>query len=73
MLNTVTRWPNGFTNSQPGSALGDLKVPNPTTYFSLFDDFLKYTATDWSIVESDPSATEALASGPNGQIGRAHV
>lgn len=68
MLNTVTRWPNGFTNSQPGSVLGDLMVPNPATYNLIFDDFDKYTASDWVVTETDPAATETLAAGDGGLL-----
>jgi len=68
MLNSVTRWPNGFTNSQYGAILGDLKVPNPATYNMIFSDFDSFAAGDWVITETDSGATEALTAGDGGLL-----
>ena len=45
MLNTVTRFPNGLTNGQYGSMLGDLMVLNPATYNLIFTDFTSFAAS----------------------------
>jgi hypothetical protein len=68
MLNTVTRWPNGFTNNQPGSDLGDLMVPDPATYNMMFDDFTRFTATDWVVTETQVGATQGLVAGDGGLL-----
>lgn len=68
MLNTVTRFPNGLTNGQYGSMLGDLMVLNPATYNLIFTDFTSFAAGDWVITETDSGATEALTAGDGGQL-----
>src|SRR5262249_5851515 len=68
MLQTVTRYPGGITNSKVGSLLQDLKMPDPAFYHSIFDDFDKYTAADWVVTETDSGATEALAAGDGGLL-----
>jgi len=68
MLSYITRWPNGFTNNQPGSDLGDLMVPDPSTYNMIFDDFDRFTASDWVITETQVGATQGLVAGDGGLL-----
>lgn len=68
MLQNVTRWGNGFTNSFVGSILEDLRMPDPSFYHVMFDDFDTFTVTDWVVTETQSGATQAIAAGDGGLI-----
>lgn len=65
---TITRFPNGVTNTAENSGLGDLPFMNPTKYITFFNDFFTYAAGDWTVTETDAAATEALAAGNGGWL-----
>lgn len=61
---TPTRFPNGVTNNDSASILGELKVMDPTQVHTYFNDFDTYVAGDWTITTTEAgagNATEALS------------
>lgn len=64
----VTRFPNGVTNVGDDSPFADLKTPAPTLFHTYFEDFDYYTAGDWTVTETDASATQALTDGDGGLL-----
>lgn len=62
-MTTPARFPNGVTNVLKSSTLGMFGANDPTKFHTFFDDFDKYTATDWTITTTEAGAgdaTEAL-------------
>lgn len=67
--NNPTRYPAGVVNSTQDASWGNFLQPRPDLYTMYFDDFLKYTATDWVVTETDSGATQAIAAaGEGGQL-----
>jgi hypothetical protein len=46
--NTVTRFPNGFTNVGVGDIFASLREPDPSLFIRLSEDFHTFTSGDWS-------------------------
>jgi hypothetical protein len=67
-MSSPKRFTNGVTNVASDKPMGQLLVPDPTSIHMFFDDFDVYTAGDWTVTETDASATEALADGVGGQL-----
>jgi hypothetical protein len=67
-MSSPKRFTNGVTNVASDKPMGQLLVPDPTSIHMFFDDFDVYTAGDWTVTETDASATEALADGDGGQL-----
>ena len=66
-----TRYPNGVTTAGKGEALGGLILPDPTKAHVFWDDFLKFTAADWTITTTEAGAgdaTEAVSTGARGGV-----
>lgn len=66
-----------LTNFFPGLSIdsplvpdigANLPVPSMRSHVLWFDDFIKYTAGDWTLTETDSAATEALTTGHGGQL-----
>ena len=68
MANLVTRFPNGVTNVGEDSLFADLAMPAPTLFHTYMEDFDYYTAGDWTVTETDASATQALTDGDGGLL-----
>ncbi len=68
MANLVTRFPNGLTNVGEDSPFADLAMPAPTRFHTYMEDFDYYVAGDWTVTETDASATQALADGDGGLL-----
>jgi len=68
MANLVTRFPNGVTNVGEDSLFADLAMPAPTRFHTYFEDFDYYVAGDWTVTETDASATQALTDGDGGLL-----
>lgn len=70
-MSTPTRSPNGITTVRKTDPLGMFGMPDPTQWHTFFDDFDKYTSTDWIITTTEAgagSATEALSSSDGGAL-----
>lgn len=68
---STSRFPNGVTNVTSTDSMGMLGMLDPTQFHSFFDDFDKYTSTDWIITTTEAgtgSATEALTSADGGAL-----
>lgn len=50
--NLITRFPNGITNVDPNNIFNSLMMPDPTLYHTLFDDFDRYLASNWTITDT---------------------
>ena len=66
--NAVTRFPSGLTNNGPDDILAALLDADPTKMHVYFNDFNDYTAGDWTVTETDGSATEATTAGDGGLL-----
>lgn len=59
----VTRYVNGVNNVADNSIMADYGLPDPTKWVVFFDDFMKFTAAEWTITTTEAgsgNATEAL-------------
>lgn len=64
-----TNLPDGVTNVFEYLAMGKLPMPNPARDHTFFTDFNLYTATDWTVTETQAGATQAIvANGDGGQL-----
>jgi len=45
----ITRWPGGFNNVAENNILADMGLPDPTRFITHFEDFINYTAADWTV------------------------
>lgn len=68
MAYETTRVPNGLSTASLGTALQDLIIPSPVSVQPFFNDFMVYAAGDWTVTETNASATEALTAGAGGLL-----
>lgn len=74
MADIVTRYPNGVNDATEVGALANYAGMRPSRNILFWDDFLKYTATDWVVTETDAGTTEAIvAAGTAGQLAITNV
>lgn len=65
----VTRHPEGVsTSATTESMFSQFAYPDPTKYFQYFNDFATYVAGDWTVTETNSSATQALTDGAMGLL-----
>ena len=57
-----TRFPSGVSTQKKGYAFAEFPAPDPFRNVQYFDDFIKYTAADWTVTETG-SATQAGSAG----------
>jgi hypothetical protein len=55
-----TNFPNGVSNVPETSPLGTYMAPDPTLAQVWFNDFNNYTAAEWTVTESNASATQSI-------------
>lgn len=67
MLST-TRFPNGVTNVGEDSLFAAMGQLAPTKFHTYMEDFDYYTAADWTVTETQVSATQALTDGDGGLL-----
>lgn len=66
---TTTNLPGGVTNVPDTHSLGSYVAPDPSLTHQYFNDFDLYTATDWTVTETQGGATQAiLANGDGGLL-----
>jgi len=65
---TSTNFIDGVTNVAESSALGAFIMPDPSSAHVVFDDFDIYTATDWTVTETQAGATQAIVAGDGGLL-----
>lgn len=58
----------GFSTDLPGEPLYDFGMPNPFKYAVLADDFMTYTAAQWTVTETQAGATQAISAGEDGGV-----
>ena len=66
-----TRSPNGISTANKGSALWSMPLPDPTKFFTYFNDFdVDFIATDWTETKIGGGGSIAgpLADGPFGEL-----
>lgn len=63
-----TRMSNGISTGAAGGTFENYPNPDPTKFYSYFNDFMVYAAGDWTVTETDAGATEALADGAGGHL-----
>lgn len=63
-----TRLANGITNVNEVSLFEGMRQPVPTLFHTFFDDFDRYTAANWTVTETQGSATQALVNGDGGWL-----
>lgn len=67
-----TNFPNGVTNVLESSTLGGFTSPDPSSSHMWFNDFDNYTSSQWTVTESDASATQAIVAGDGGLLALAN-
>ncbi|API52858.1 hypothetical protein BMW22_15645 [Rhizobium leguminosarum] len=65
---TVTHFPGGVTNVAEYETLGSFIAPDPSQAHVYFNDFDIYTATDWTVTETQAGATQAITAGDGGLL-----
>lgn len=55
----VTRFVNGINNVADNNILADYGLPDPTKWIAYFNDFVDYTAGDWTITKTEAGAGSA--------------
>lgn len=61
-----TNFPEGITNAAEPAALGSFIAPDPSLAHVYFNDFDIYTASDWTVTETQAGATQAIVAGGDG-------
>lgn len=51
----------GISTAQKGTVLQKFGAPDPFKYVVDYDDFITYTAADWTVTETQAGATQAVA------------
>ena len=64
----TTNLENGITNVGVNAAMGSLIAPDPSRWHLWFNDFDLYTATDWTVTETQAGATQAILANTDGGI-----
>jgi hypothetical protein len=55
----VSRYVNGITTVADNNILADFGMPDPTKWINYFNDFVNYTAADWTITKTEAGAGSA--------------
>ena len=61
-MSITTRFPNGLTNVEKNTSLGDYGAPDPTKFHTYFNDFNTFTAADWTITTVETGASSPTQS-----------
>lgn len=70
----ISRWNNGICDATEAGLFNRFAGLLPYRYFVYNDDFLKYTAADWVVTETDAGTTQAItAAGPEGVLAITNV
>jgi hypothetical protein len=67
-MSSTTRFPNGVTNVGEDTIFAALGQPAPTKFHTYWEDFDYYTAANWTVTETQASATQALTDGDGGLL-----
>lgn len=68
-MGTPTNLPSGVTNIEEWKALGSYITPVPgVRLHQFFNDFDLYTASDWTVTETQAGATQAIVANTDGGI-----
>lgn len=65
---STTNLPNGVTNVLESATLGGYIAPDPSAVHQWFDDFDVYTSGNWTVTETQASATQAITAGDGGLL-----
>jgi len=66
-MSDPTRFPGGVSSASSGT-FKDLPYLNTSDYVIFDEDFQRYAAGDWTVTETNASATEALTDGQGGLL-----
>lgn len=64
----TTNLGNGVTNNDINNALGTMIQLDPTIMHTYFNDFDSYVAANWTVTETNASATQALTDADGGVL-----
>ena len=67
-MSSTTRFPNGVTNVGEDTIFAALGQLAPTKFHTYWEDFDYYAAGNWTVTETQASATQALTDGDNGLL-----
>jgi hypothetical protein len=70
--NLITRYPNGVTNFFDNQGFANLKVPDPSIYHWLLEDFDQFTLAQWVTGGVGTPVAPALAAGDGGILSMAN-
>ena len=63
------RYPNGINNANVRTPFYNIGLPDPSVYATYFDDFVKFTAADWTITKVGTGTTAlSTATLPGGNL-----
>ena len=63
-----TRFPGGLTNANSGDAFANMGQLDPTKFYTEFDDFCEYLASDWTITTTGLGTSALTFTEPNGAL-----
>lgn len=69
----VSRFPNGLCDATEVGAYKNYAGLRPFRYFTYTDDFIRYTASDWVLTETDAGSTEAITTAAEGVLAITNV
>ena len=67
-MSSTTRFPNGVTNVGEDTIFAAMGQLAPTKFHTYWEDFDYYTAANWTVTETQASATQALTDGDGGLL-----
>ena len=65
---TTTNYPDGVTNASSEGVFGQMMFEDPTRFHTYFNDFDQFVAADWTVLETQAGATQALTAGNGGLL-----
>lgn len=63
-----TRFPNGVTNVSDNNIFQAMGQLDPSEFYTYWDDFFSFHTAEWTITETQASATQALTAGVGGLL-----
>ena len=68
-INQIQRFNGGISTAAANDGVSyHYPYPDPLKAYVYFNDFINFTATDWTITETQAGATQALQDGAGGQL-----
>jgi hypothetical protein len=67
-MGTPTRYPSGVSTQNVDRLLGNYPNPDPTKVYTNFEDFVHYTAGNWTVATGANAGAAAAAAGQGGLV-----